>query len=343
MTDVGEPLVSVVTPVYNGERYLRECIESVLRQTYQHWEYLIINNCSTDHTREIAEAYASRDQRIRVHTNGQFVTAMQNHNIGFRLMSPGCRYCKVVHADDWLFSECLARMVEVAEAHPSVGVVGSYSLEGDRVLWDGLPYPSTVVSGREMGRRYLLGGPYVFGSPTSVLYRADLIRGRDVFYREQYPLWSDLDACLDLLRESDFGFVHQVLTFTRKHDEAASAVARRLNTYVFGQLELLKRHGPVYLDPPEYEDRLAEVLRDYRRFLGASVFRRRRDREFWRYHLSGLRELGHPVGRPGLLAAATMAVVGVLAYPLRTAWRVVGPRRAPPVVPGSRRQASTEA
>ena len=50
-----EPLVSVVTPVYNGEKYLEECIESVLNQTYKNWEYIILNNCSTDRTLEIAE------------------------------------------------------------------------------------------------------------------------------------------------------------------------------------------------------------------------------------------------------------------------------------------------
>ena len=45
-----EPLVSVVTPVYNGDKYLADCVESVLKQTYQNWEYVIVNNCSTDRT-----------------------------------------------------------------------------------------------------------------------------------------------------------------------------------------------------------------------------------------------------------------------------------------------------
>ena len=65
------PLVSVVTPVYNGERFLRECIESVLAQTYQHWDYTIVDNSSTDQTSEIAREYAARDSRIRVLRNAE--------------------------------------------------------------------------------------------------------------------------------------------------------------------------------------------------------------------------------------------------------------------------------
>lgn len=318
-----QPLVSVLTPVYNGGKYLAECIESIIGQTFENWEYLIVNNCSTDGTREIAEEYASRDSRIRVHNNEAFVKAIPNHNIAFRLISPNCKYVKVVHADDWLYPECIARMVSLAEAHPTVGVVGSYSLEGDHVLWDGLPYFSTVVPGREICRWYLKGGPYIFGSPTSVLYRADLVRKREPFYRERYPLWADLDACLDLLKESDFGFVHQVLSFTRRHDEAASSVARRLNTYIFGQLELLKRYGPVYLEPGEYRQRLQAHLCQYHRFLGQGVFKRPRDKEFWRYHTAGLRELGVPITRVGLARAAIGAALEIVARPFAAARKVL--------------------
>jgi len=323
MTPSNEPLVGVFTPVYNGEKYLRECIESVLSQTYPHWEYVIVNNCSTDRTREIAESYASRDRRIRVHNNEQFVSAMRNHEIGFRSIPSESKYCKVVHADDWLFPECLARMVDLAEANPSVGVVAAYGLEMDRIVWDGLPYPSTVVPGRDICRRHLLGGSFVFGSPTSVLFRADLVRGRHPFYRGHYPMWADLDACLDVLRDNDFGFVHQVLTFTRKHDEATSSFAHRVETFIFGQLEVLKRHGPIYLNPAEYRQQLAILLRQYRRLLGQSVFKRPRDREFWVYHLTGLREVGHPLGRVALMASAAGAVAEVIGYPLRAVRKIL--------------------
>src|SRR5258708_3929396 len=55
------PRVSIVTAVYSGAEYLTECIESVLAQTYQNWDYTIIDNCSTDNSLEIAEQYLARD------------------------------------------------------------------------------------------------------------------------------------------------------------------------------------------------------------------------------------------------------------------------------------------
>ena len=179
-----QPLVTVVTPVYNGEKYLVECIESVLAQTYQRLEYIIVNNCSTDRSPEIIKAYAEKDSRIRLHNNKELISAAENHHTGFRQMSPKSKYCKVVHADDWLFPECIEKMVNLAEENPSVGIVGSYRLDGNWVNLDGLPYPSHVLSGREICRAFLLGGPYVFGSPTSLLIRSDIVRNRDPFYDE---------------------------------------------------------------------------------------------------------------------------------------------------------------
>src|SRR5215831_12904312 len=106
----GEPLVSVLTPVYNGADFLAECIESVLSQRYRNFEYVIVNNCSTDRSLEIALEYEKKDSRIRVHSNDQFVGVIENHNIAFSRMSPLAKYCKVVAADDYIFPDCLMKM-----------------------------------------------------------------------------------------------------------------------------------------------------------------------------------------------------------------------------------------
>src|SRR5690348_7040228 len=107
----GQPLVSVLTPVYNGEAYLEECIASVLAQTYTNWEYVIVDNASTDGTSEIIRRHAEKDARIRVHRNPSLVPIIRNHNIAVRQASPDARYVKFIYADDVLLPECLERMV----------------------------------------------------------------------------------------------------------------------------------------------------------------------------------------------------------------------------------------
>ena len=184
-SDSEYPRVSFVTPFFNTEKYLAECIESVLRQTYQNWDYVLVNNRSTDGSVQIAEKYANQfPERIRVEHNSEFLSQVQNYNHALRFVSPESHYCKVVQADDWLFADCVKSMVAVAEAHPTVGIVSAYELEGDEVRLDGLPYPSPAVSGREICRLYFLEGKYLFGTPTSLLLRSELVRSRDPFYDE---------------------------------------------------------------------------------------------------------------------------------------------------------------
>ena len=178
------PLVSIVTPAYNAEAYLRECIESVLAQTYPNWDYTIVNNCSTDHTLDIAREYAARDSRIRVRCNEKHVGVIENHNIAFRQISPMSKYCKGLQADDWLFPECIEKMVKLAEKHPKVAIVCAYALVGRQppvVGYTGLPHSITVdTGGREACRLRLLGGPYVFGTSSTQLFRSDILRSRQI-------------------------------------------------------------------------------------------------------------------------------------------------------------------
>lgn len=285
---VNQPLVSVVTPVYNGETYLEECIQSVVNQTYDNFEYIIVNNCSTDRSLEIAQAYAAKDPRVRVVDNTDFLTALQNFNNAMRQISPESAYCKVVHADDWLFPECLEKMVALAEAHPSIGMVGSYRLVNNRVESDGLPYQCTLIPGVEMARMNLMDGPYTFGSPTALLLRSDLVRVRDPFYNEAHS-GADTEACLELLQHCDFGFVHQVLTFYRIHEGAITGKNMDIQTGYPNFLYSFKKYGPVFLSSQDYEKRHKELKKRYYRFLGGRILRWR-DKRFWEYHRAAIRD-----------------------------------------------------
>src|SRR2546430_9956194 len=116
-----EPLVSVVTPVYNGAKYLRECLASLIAQSYANWRCALVNNRSTDDSLEIALHYASLDSRITVHNNAEFLPIIDNLNRAYALIDRDCIYCKPLMADDWLYPECIATMVSCALAQPSIG------------------------------------------------------------------------------------------------------------------------------------------------------------------------------------------------------------------------------
>ena len=312
------PLVSVVTPAYNEEKLLSECIESVLAQTYTNWEYTIVDNCSTDATGEVAQRYAAKDARIRVVRNDACIPAVKNFNLALRQVSPASKYCKMVLADDIIFPECLARMVGLMEEHPSIGVTSAYGISSRWVLWGGLAWPQEFFSGRDVCRQRLLGGPYVFGSQTSVLYRSQLVRSRDPFYNEA-SMHPDSEACFDLLKESDFGFVFQVLTFSRD-DRPGGMLSRAwdLNTAAAGALHELVTYGPFYLEPAEYNSCLKTTVEKYYDFLVTGLIERR-DKEFWEYHKKKLAASGVGFSRARLAYSLSSRIVS----------RVLG-KRLPP-------------
>jgi glycosyltransferase involved in cell wall biosynthesis len=322
MKDDPQPLVSVLTPVYNGERHLEDCIQSVLAQSYQNWEYCIVNNCSTDRTLEIAQRYAERDKRIRIHNNETFVGCDANGNVACQQISPDSKYCKVVHADDWLFPECIAKMVELAEANPTVTIVGSYGLRNERVAWDGIPHSRFVIPGREICRSTLLGGPYVFGSPTSLLIRSNEVRKRPTFYNEANR-HCDIEVCLDILRDSDFGFAHQVLTFTRDHSGSETAFSSRFGSDYLAALEHCTKYGKHYLSETEYSERMKQCWNRYYQFLGYYLIYNKKETGFWEFHRNELRRLGYRLSKGEVAKAGIAEILDLALNPLMASRKIV--------------------
>jgi len=283
-----EALVSVVTPVYNGARYLGECIESVLNQSYRNFEYVILDNGSNDQTPQILAEFARRDARIRVHRNIETLWVIDNWNRSLELISPDSRYCRILHADDAIYPDALATAVALAERTPSIGIVGSLRLRGEHVECGGLPTGEEVFGGAEIARLYLTGQVFAL-APTSMLVRADLVRARQPFYPRRY-LHADLAACFEILADNDFGFAHQVLSFSRKHaDSITTTVAQRMQTILREGLLMLQQYGPRYFPLDELAEIERATLRRYYRLLVRSVATGR-GREFLAYHLEGLRE-----------------------------------------------------
>jgi glycosyltransferase involved in cell wall biosynthesis len=315
-----EPLVSVVTPFHNTAAYLGQCIESVLAQTYARFEYILVDNKSTDGSSEIAAAYAKRDPRIRLIRRSCLLSQVRNYNTALMEISADSRYCKMVQADDYIFPECLQSMVQAFEQSESIGLVSSYWLKGNQLRGSGFPAQATRLPGGEVGRLYLRDAVYVFGSPTAVMYRSALVRQDQPFFDESL-LHEDTEKCMQLLREWDFGFVHQVLSFSRADNESISFAVRAFQPVALDRYILVRRYAAAFLKPEEAAKLSREARRRYYGILAMEALSFP-GATFWQYHKSGLESLGDRLDRPYLALKVVWKLLGLVANPGATLGRV---------------------
>jgi glycosyltransferase involved in cell wall biosynthesis len=316
------PKVSVVTPFYNTDAFLAACIESVLGQTLREIDYVLVDNASSDDSRRIAEEYASRDSRIRFFHFDEHLPQMANYNRALSLADPRAPYCKVAQADDLLHRRCLEEMTALADSNPDVTLVGAYAVDQDSVTVDGLDYFEVVVDGREVCRRYFFGGRYLFGSPTTHMYRMVDVRRGGQFYREGSPI-ADADAAMELVLRGKLGFVHQVLSFLRTRPDSITTRREGYNIDALARRVLLERYGRKVLDQQTFEQRQKVLVRRHNRVLGEALLLRR-PKQFWELHFSTLADAGLRCSR---LQIALGAVVVLFRWTLDLGTSIVSVNR----------------
>ena len=210
------PLVSVCVPAYQAERFIAATIESVLAQTTDDWELVVVDDASPDGTYDVAARYAG-DRRIRVARNATNLGPVGNWN--HVVAQARGRYVKLLCSDDLLYPTCLARQASALDAHPgrawrrpgatsSTPTAGSCSPAG---AWPGWPVP---VPGRAALERMVAMGTTPFGEPSVVLFRADALREAGPF-RGDYATLVDVDRYAEVLRRWDCVAVDETLAAFR--------------------------------------------------------------------------------------------------------------------------------
>lgn len=309
------PRVSVVTPFYNTAPYLAGCIESVLAQSHGDFEYVLVDNHSTDGGGEIAARYAARDRRLRVVSPPSFVGQVPNYNFALGQIAPDTRYVKLVQADDAIFPRCLTEMVALAQAHPTIALVSAYRLFGTELQPGGLSHTRTFFTGKDACRVVLKDGIYLFGSSTTVMFRADCVRTRTPFFIEG-RLFEDAEVCFDLLAEHDFGFVHQILSYTRTDNDSLWAGMRAYDGWLLARRNQVAQYGRRFLTDEEFADVWRKRDRQYRSFL-AQAWLEGRDDGFWKFHRLGLATVGDALDRGQLVRDTARAALGYALSPSR--------------------------
>ena len=204
--------ISVVMPVFNGERYVEEAIESVLAQTHRDFEFIILDDASTDGSLGVIEAYARKDPRIRVKagTRNRGVTVRQNEALALATWE----FIARMDADDISEPRRLERQLKFLKDNPNVVLVGSRVLlidaDGDPLMEMGDALAHEEIDHGLMTRR----GQLVYQSSCMFRKSASLAIGG---YDETYTASSDLDFFLKLAEVGRLENLAEPLTRYRQH------------------------------------------------------------------------------------------------------------------------------
>lgn len=163
------PKVSILVTVYNREKYLAGCLDSLLDLTFDDWEVVVVDDCSTDNSVRVAEKYAEADSRIRLYVNDVNLGQFKNRNRAAELATG--EYLKYLDSDDLIYPHGLGVMVWALEKFPSAGFAVSYhpKTQCDQ------PYP-ILTEPEQAYEEQFFGLGFLDAGPSAVIYRATVFR-----------------------------------------------------------------------------------------------------------------------------------------------------------------------
>jgi hypothetical protein len=157
---------------------------------------------------------------------------------------------------------------------------------------------------------------FLFGTPTNLMYRADLVAKRQPFFSES-ALHEDTELCHEVLAESDLGFVHQVLSSNRRDNDGILSSLGPFHWHPAFLYTVLRKYGPRFLSREELPGRIGPARADYLRILGESVLLNR-EPEFWDYHRRALANVGEQL--PSRLALAPQIARAAIKAVVKPTW-----------------------
>lgn len=241
-----DPLVSVVMPAYNAEKFIGESIESILNQTFKDFEFIILDDCSKDGTWEIIQEYAKKDERIVPVKNEKNLNIALNRNKGVE-MSKG-KYIVWQDADDISKPERIEKLVNYMESHPEVGICGSFIQSFDE--GGDLDIREYGTKDEQLRKCIFMFSPVA--QPAAIIRKAAFdIVGK---YNEDFPPAEDIDMSFRIGEHFQFANIPEVLLNYREHPE--SATHTRIKKSLKSTLAIRK----IYIKSPKYKFNISARL-----------------------------------------------------------------------------------
>ena len=257
------PGVSIIIPVYNAEKTLERCVDSILSQDFRDLELLLIDDGSRDGSPDICDRYAERDSRVRVfHKENGGVSRARN----LGLSEAGGRYIQFVDSDDWIAHDATAELFSAAESQDCDMVICDfYRVVGKRVQQKGSIDEETAFS-RQVYAEYMMENPadFYYGVLWNKLFRRDIIDRYELRMNEEVSWCEDFMFVLDyLVHAENFFAVQKPLYYYVKTKGSLVSQGMSLARVVRMKTEVFECYNRFYKDVFSEEEYQKARLRVY--------------------------------------------------------------------------------
>lgn len=230
--------ISVVMPVYNAEAFLEEAIESILAQTFTDFEFVIVDDASTDHSLEIIQKYLELDQRIILLNNEKNLGIAGTRTKGTKYATG--KFVAVADADDISFPTRFEKQHAYLESHSECGVVGAFIQLFNSETGKILGFRKYYEDDKRLRKRIFLYSP--IAQPVSMI-RRDVFENLG-YYDPKYPPAEDLDLWFRIGTKYKFANLQEILLKYRVTKN--SATISRIQTMETMSLEIRRKYSQGY-------------------------------------------------------------------------------------------------
>lgn len=214
MKQENKPFVTVLMPAFNAEKYIELAIQSILDQTYDNFEFIIVNDCSTDTTQKIIEKFAEKDTRIKLINNKKNLGVDRALNKG--LKEAQGKYIVRMDADDWSYPDRIQKQVKHMELYSEVSVSGGSTLVCDENLRP-LGIRRYIKNDADIKKGILRLNP--IAHPASI-WRKDMLFKTQLY--PHIPLAEDYALIVELSNFSKLNNMEDILIKFRIHSKSVS-------------------------------------------------------------------------------------------------------------------------
>ena len=231
---MNEPLISIIIPVYNVEKYIRKCVDSVLNQTYKNLQVILVDDGSTDKSTEICDEYKERDARVEVvHKVNEGLPAARN--TGLERMKGD--YVGFIDSDDWVDVQMVEHLLHNIQAQDAdISVIEMVKVQGD-VEIDQKPCKVDIYTQEEYAKKFFkIGSQKIVHYVCNKLFKSSIVN--DKTFEKAFSIGEDVVAFYKmLLKAKKIVSSNQIMYFYRQN----TGMTSKFNEKYFGLEQVWKR------------------------------------------------------------------------------------------------------